>query len=97
MSVFVVLSRQSNPKLEAEIKAKFPNDYYKLSNNEWLLCGGGTSIDISRILGIADANADKDKGGDKGLAVVFAISSYYGFETADLWDWVKVKWEKNCD
>lgn len=93
MSIFAVLSRQVNSKLEAEIKEKFPNDYYKLSDNQWLLCAGGTSIDISKTLGIADP--DKKEAGVMGTALVFAVSSYYGFETTDLWDWLKVKWEKN--
>jgi hypothetical protein len=90
-----VVSRMYNPKLEAKIKEKFPDDYYKYSGNQWFLCAGGTSIDISRTLEIADPDKDKLSGA-MGTAAVLAVSSYYGYETADMWDWLKVKWEKNC-
>ncbi len=93
MSIFAVLSRTSNPKLENRIVKEFPNDHYKLSTNQWLICSGGTSIDLSQKIGIVESG----KTGDTGPALVLSVSGYYGSETPDLWEWVKAKWEQKCD
>jgi len=57
MSVFAVLSTITpNRKLEAAIQEHYPNDHYKLSADQWVVCAGGTSQDLSRKLGIDDEN-----------------------------------------
>jgi hypothetical protein len=92
MSVFAVLSRIPNPKLEAQIVKEFPGNHYKLSSSQWLVCAGGTTTELSDKIGISASG----KPGDSGSALVFSFTNYYGSETADLWEWLKVKMEQNC-
>lgn len=97
MSIFVVITRNPNPGLEAQIVREFPSDHYILSPNHWLVCSGGTSIELSERIGVTKGMPPKAGSGEHGPGLVFSISSYYGSETPDLWEWLKVKWEKNCD
>jgi hypothetical protein len=91
MSIFAVLSRIPNPKLEARIVKEFPNNHYKLSPTQWLISSGGTSIDLSQKIGIVE----NEKRGETAPALVLSVSNYYGSETPDLWEWLKVKMEQN--
>ena len=94
MSIFVVISPMpSNTKLQATIKEKYPNDYYELHQNQWLVSSEGTTRELSEALGINDKNAAKYT----GPAIVFAISSYWGRANTDIWEWLKVNWEKSVE
>ncbi len=88
MSVFVIISQQpSNPGLQAAIKEKYPNDHYELYPNQWLVRGEKTSPEIAEELGITKEIPD--------TAIVFSVSSYWGRTNPNVWEWLKVKWEKN--
>jgi hypothetical protein len=53
MSIFAVLSRKPNSNLDG-IQEKFAQEHYKLSDNQWFICSGGTSKELSEKLGIFD-------------------------------------------
>jgi hypothetical protein len=89
MSIFVVLSRMPNSKLETRIMKEFPTDHYVLSPTQWLIRSEGTSIDLSQKIGIIE----NGKRGDTAPGLVLSVSGYYGSETPDLWEWLKAKWE----
>jgi hypothetical protein len=90
MSVFVVISPNiSNPKLEAAIIEHFSEEHYKISDNQWLICAGGISQSVAERLGIPS--------GDVDTAIVFAASGYWGRANPAIWEWLKVKWDKDCD
>lgn len=88
MSVFVVLSKIDNEKLEKVIQSEFPIDHYKIAATQWLISAEGTAMQLTEKLGILD----QEKG--PGPAVVFAISGYYGRASMDMWEWIKNKLEK---
>lgn len=87
MSVFIIVSKTDNAELGRIIQEKYPQDYYQYSSNQWLVSSSGISKEVSDNLGISD----KDK---NLVAVVFAISSYWGRASADVWDWLKNKLEE---
>jgi hypothetical protein len=90
MSVFIIISPiASNPKLEATIIEQYPEDFYKLSENQWLVCAGGIAKELSTKLKIND-----DEG--TGPAIVFSIANYWGRANPNIWEWIKTKWEKSC-
>lgn len=89
MSIFAVLTEANNPKLEAVVKEKFPDDHYMLAPNQWLISAKGTAQKLTEDLLIID----KEKG--PGSAIVFNISSYYGMANPAVWEWIKEKWEQS--
>jgi hypothetical protein len=54
------------------------------------VCAGGTSREVAEKLKI------QDKENGPGSAVVLSVSAYWGRASQDLWEWLKVKWEKDC-
>lgn len=91
MGVFVIISPQlNNTKLEAEIKKQYANDYYKIYDNQWLICAGGTSKVLSQKLNINEDNGT-------GPGIVFSIANYWGRANPEIWEWLKEKMEKVCD
>jgi hypothetical protein len=91
MAIFVILMPRPQPDLVEVIKSTFPNDYLSLSETQWLISTTGTAIDLTTKLGLYDAN-DPAKI-PTGIAVIFAVSSYFGRAPATVWDWLKVKLE----
>ena len=84
MSVFIIVSQtESAPTLQTAIKEKYPNDHYELHSNQWLVSAGETAQEISDKLGITAAT------------IVFSVSSYWGRSNPNVWEWLKVKWEKS--
>lgn len=83
MSVFVVISRKNEPKIEPIINSKYPNNNYKVSDNEWFISSKETAQQLYDNLGETD----------KISLIVVSMSSYWGKWSSDLWDWIKIKLE----
>jgi hypothetical protein len=92
MTIFAILMPQPQPALAEEIKRLYPNDHYVLNETQWLVSSKQTVVEVSRAIGVS-ADPDAAKQPLKGLAVIFATSSYFGRAPTQLWDWVKVKLE----
>jgi hypothetical protein len=91
MAIFAILMPTPQPSLVEAIKATFPKDHYALNDTQWLISASGTVTEISAKLGIYDpTNPTKPV---SGLAVVFAVSSYFGRGPATVWDWLRAKLE----
>lgn len=91
MTIFAVLLPAPNAKLEAAIKAAFPNDHFMINNTQWLISATSTVVDITAKLGVYNAAAPQTQ--SIGNAIVFATSSYYGRGPTAVWDWIKAKLE----
>lgn len=46
----------------------------------WFVWYAGTPKELSDAIGLNE--------GDKGVAIVMSVTSYYGFASRDLWDWL---------
>lgn len=85
MKIFAIFRTSDPTSLGAAIVAAFPNDHLNLAPGEWLVASSGTPKDISDKLGVSD--------GKNGTAIVFAMESYFGRATQDIWAWIKTKAE----
>jgi hypothetical protein len=83
MTVFVILAETDEPKLGTAIATHFKDNYLKVGPGQWFVAGGGTSVDVSNILGITT--------GATSSAIVLSINSYYGRASTNVWEWLKVK------
>lgn len=88
MSVFAVIPTRLDHKLGPALDAARSSgvlQYLQLPQKEYLVSFRGTSTELSDLLKIT--------GGENGLAIVLAISSYYGRTSTDTWEWIKNHWE----
>jgi hypothetical protein len=88
MTVFVVC-RVTNPGLIGPaIKSKFPNNYFELQHDEWLISAKGTAREVSDRIGITKGDTAQ-----LGSAIVIGFAGYYGRAPMEVWDWIKAKME----
>jgi hypothetical protein len=90
MTIFAVLLPSDQPALTAEITRVYPNDHFKLNETQWLISSNKTVTEVSHSLGVSSNDPQFTA---KGLAVIFATSSYFGRAPTTVWDWIKVKLE----
>ena len=90
MSVFVIIApAPSNPKLQAAINLHYPKNHCELYENQWLVSGAETVQEICKKLRI-DTEPD-----NSGSAIVLSVASYWGVANPNVWEWLKVNWEKS--
>jgi hypothetical protein len=85
MAIFVVMTVGDGVDLQSRIAKLYPNDHLHLTTGQWLVAADMTAKELSEKLGVVDGSA--------GRVLVAAISSYYGRHAANVWEWIKVKWE----
>jgi hypothetical protein len=91
MTIFAILMPSPQPALAQAIRNEFPNDHLMVTETQWLISTGGTVIDLSKKLGVADsANLNAPA---VGVGIIFATSSYFGRAPQTVWDWLRVKLE----
>ena len=87
MAIFVVLGLGETTALTSNIKNSFPDDYYEVDQDKWLVSTVGTTAkDIALKLGM-----DRTQ---KISGMVITFGGYYGFASKDIWEWLKAKAEK---
>lgn len=91
MTIFAVLLPSPQPVLVEAIKEAYPNNYLQITDTQWLISSVGTAIDVCVKVKIYDAKEPNQP--PSGLAIVFAVSSYFGRAPGNVWDWIKVKLE----
>ncbi|WP_419903357.1 hypothetical protein [Kiloniella sp.] len=88
MGIFLITHHGSQKaELTQAIETKFPDDHFKVSTMTWLVSFEGTAESLSRDLGIVS-----DDGSNIGRTMVTGVSSYYGVEPVDVWEWIRVNW-----
>lgn len=87
MSIFVVLITGPNGRqVEDKIRDLFPGRHLRLTDGQWLVASGGaTAQSLSEQLGV--------KRGGIPSVIVFRVSSYYGLQPTNVWDWIAANWE----
>ena len=90
MTIFTILMPQPQPELAAEIMRQYPTDHFALNDTQWLVSSKQTVMEVSNSIGVSSLDQNFVP---KGLAVIFATSSYYGRAPTTVWDWIKVKLE----
>lgn len=87
MTVFAVLPATENRQLEERIKELFPDNHFKLSDNQWLVSAKMTSRELTEKLRITSP--------DQGIpsTAVFSLSGFFGKHSPELWEWLIAKME----
>lgn len=87
MTIFAVNSTNNPQELEKSIQLKLSEqDYYKVDANFWLISPPENLVtpkEVSDFLSITN--------GGNGLAVVFLVTSYYGYHNQNVWAWLEAK------
>ena len=87
MSIFTVLitGPAGRPVVDS-IQTLFPGKCYRLAEDQWLIASDGlTAQSLSEQLGV--------KRNGIPSVVVFRVSSYFGMQSTDVWDWIRAHWE----
>lgn len=79
--------------LKQEVEARFdPKDRHALhAGAGWLVRYGGTTIEVSNLLGIT--GQEQGEQSRVGPALVSLFGSYYGRGPSDMWEWIKTRME----
>ena len=86
MSIFVLFRVTDVEKVKSALVTKFPDDYLEVEAGQFLISSNLSAESVSEKLKITD--------GTNGNAIVFAMGSYYGRASTNIWDWIKAKAEK---
>jgi hypothetical protein len=86
MSVFVLFRVSEVEKVKSALASSFPDDHLEVEPGQFLIATNLSAEAVSEKLKITD--------GTNGNAIVFAMGSYYGRASTNIWDWIKAKAEK---
>lgn len=87
MSIFAVLITGPGGRPVADrIQTLFPGRHHRLAEDQWLVSSDQvTAQRLSEQLGVTRNGIPS--------VVVFRVSSYFGMQPTDVWDWIQVHWE----
>ena len=94
MSVFLAAPLAQNAKnLASAVKASVAeDDRYALPNDMgWLISFKGTTIELSNHIGIT--GQEKGVSSPVGSTMIVSIGTYFGRGSADMWEWLKTRFE----
>jgi hypothetical protein len=81
MAVFAVIAPELDPRLEPAIKEQFPERHYKIAPAQFLVADNRlTTQQVSTKLGAS--------GGSVGRVMIVRFSSYAGWHSKDMWEWI---------
>lgn len=84
MSIFVVIAEKPSAALDKRIVELYQDNFYKISDTQWLVSAGTTANSLAELLGVRSA--------DYGRAVVVETTgSAAGFHAKTLWEWLNSK------
>jgi hypothetical protein len=86
MSIFVIFRVSEVEKMKSALAENFPDDHLEVDVGQFLVSSNLSAEAVSEKLKIS--------GGINGNAIVFAMGSYYGRASTNIWDWIKAKAEK---
>jgi hypothetical protein len=94
MAIFLITPLANNvEKVDEVVSARLPErDTFKLAGRGgWLVSFPGTSIELSNSLGITG----QPEGTAPSVAsvLVTSVGAYYGRGSADMWEWLKTRFE----
>jgi hypothetical protein len=88
MTIFVIFRVGDPSRLKDKLQDVFPNDYFEIQEDEFLVSASGTTKEVSDRLGITSSPSPTTS------AIVFSMASYFGRASTEIWDWIRTKAEK---
>ena len=86
MSIFVIVSLTPNPQLSAGIAQAYPDNFFTIAPDQWLVSTDTLTKEVADKLNIT--------GGGQGSVAVFKIETYSGWHNKSLWEWIELKLKK---
>lgn len=86
MAIFVVVEGERDPRMAEQIREHYPDDHLQVDPGHWLISAKKTAKEVSDQLGL-------DEDTDRGAAIVYAVSGYYGLHNFDIWNWLSSRWK----
>lgn len=83
MNLHVVLTEQAQPELGSRIAREFPDDFYEIAPNQWVIHVEMTDRALCEKLDASE--------GKFGRIMVSTFVSYYGWHGKDFWNWLSLK------
>jgi hypothetical protein len=81
MAVFAIIAPAPEPRLDAAVKAAFPDNHFVIAPGQYLVADSkALTPDISQRIGAPSGNV--------GLVLVIPVSNYAGWHNKDLWEWI---------
>jgi len=95
MPIYIVIPLVVNSaKLDAAVKAtvRLENRFQLQAERGWLVKFDGTTIEASNFIGITG----QESGAPAllGSALISPMTSYYGRGPAEMWEWLKTRFEQ---
>ncbi len=87
MPMFVVIAKGPPETVQAKIDAQFKDSNYKFKDDVWFVQAAMTTDGLADTLGVR-------LGGNDVAGVVCPITTYSGRANADMWEWLRLRWEK---
>ena len=87
MKIFQATVLSNVPAFEAAVEAKFSGNYLRISENAWLIAGGGTAREVCAALGMPTEPSQPSPFD----AVVVGVSGYFGYGPNNVWEWMFAK------
>lgn len=95
MAIYIVVPlTPTSTALDTAVEGHLsPEDCHKLqSNRGWLIKFDGTSIELSKYIGLT--GQDQGVPSPIGSAIIVPVSTYFGRGPGDMWEWLKTRLEK---
>jgi hypothetical protein len=86
MSIFVLFRVSNVEKVKSALAENFPDNYLEVDTGQFLIASNLSAESVSEKLQIT--------GGANGNGIIFAMGSYFGRASTDIWGWIKAKAEK---
>ena len=91
MQVFAVFKVADSSRVMAGINAHYRNNHYMAGNGVFFIATEGeTTRQLATKIGLGDENPDGVTSG-----IVIPVTSYWGRDNAELWEWISVKQSTN--
>jgi hypothetical protein len=81
MTIFAVIAPDPDPKLEPAVREAFPDSFYKINPSQFLVSAAKlTTNQVAEKIGAPN--------GGVGRVLIARISTYTGWHTKDMWEWL---------
>lgn len=86
MALFFVVATTNKAAAEASIRALVGENLRSVKDDTWFVEFDGTSQDLAVKIGFVS--------GEAGSGIVIPVTNYAGRASAELWEWVKLRFTK---
>ena len=83
MRLYAILSDPGNKDLIEVIKSKFPKHFFDFEDGQWFVAEDNPSTAREVYEKLEGTN-----GVDIGSVVILSVNGYYGYASANLWEWM---------